>query len=457
MNAGLYILFIFRGMLELLLIRFPQTLAMANPFPFNFPLDPESSRYVQEFAISLGIGLIIGLEREFSKAGDSAHRQSFAGIRTFALTAIFGYLAIVLAHLFLPWFYLAAFTGLIVLLGLGYSFSAKSGDHGGTSEIALILTFILPALVYFGGYLAAVAVAVILTFILAQKFKIHTLVKQLNQQEILQILLFLVLTALLLPLLPDSDFGPYGIFNLYRNWLVVVIFMGLNFITYFLGKFLAPDRSIIMTGILGGLASSTATAWYFSKHSRNNPGSAHLAATAIILASSLMFVRMLVWLFILNYPLLKFAGLAIGILAITGFAIGFFMYRHIIIEHTPTVALPVGNPVNLKDALIFTAVFLVFRWIVAYAGDHYGSSGAYWASTLAGITDIDAITISLADGQYSNLTVQILSVALLIAALTNTMVKYSLCLVMGDRALRILSSKAFLPLLIIGIIAILVT
>ena len=426
---------------------------MANAIPFNLPFDSETIRYVQEFAICLGIGLLIGLEREFSKSSDPEHKQSFAGIRTFTLTAIYGYLAAILSGLIHPAFYLVAFAGLAVLLSLGYVYSARNGDHGGTSEMAQMLTFLLPALVFYGSYLGAVTIAVLLTFILAQKLRIHQLIRQMNKQEIVQILLFLVLTVLLLPLLPDENFGPYGIFNLYRNWMVVAIFMALHFFTYFLGKFLAPERSIVLTGILGGLASSTATAWYFSKYSRNQPESGYLAITAIILASSLMFIRMLVWLLLLNPSLLATSGIVIGLLALSGIGIGLWFYTRKKPIDTTTIALPVSNPVNVRDALVFTMVFLAFRWMVAYAGERYGSNGVYWASILAGITDIDAITISLADGLYSLMTPVILTKALLLAAMTNTLVKFLLCISIGSPTLRIQAIKAFAPILIIGIVA----
>lgn len=146
----------------------------------------------------------------------------------------------------------------------------------------------------------AIAIAVVVATILALKIRLHKVVRALDRSEVFSLLQFAIISALVLPILPDQDFGPYKAFNLYRTWLVVVIFISLNFLAYFLSKFIRDDRSIIATGILGGFASSTATTWYFSRRAKGKQGG-RIEGVAILLASSIMFPRLLVWLALLNH------------------------------------------------------------------------------------------------------------------------------------------------------------
>ncbi len=414
------------------------------------PLDVGTLLLIRQVAITLGTGLLIGLEREYNRHQDSDHHAAFAGIRTFMLVTLTGYLSMVMGELVHPAFIPVMAGGILLLAGLAYWVSARAGDHGGTSEMALVLAFLIGCLVRLEYEFLAVSLTVVITFILAQKFTLHGWIRQLNRSDILAILLFIVLTALLLPWLPDRDFGPFGIFNLYRNWLLVVIFLTLHFLTYFLGKFLARDRSILLTGILGGLASSTATAWFFARRSRSDAGSADLPAAAIIFASSLMFVRILVWLAFLSPKWFHAVWPGILLLAGIGFIIGIRLYRKAGSRSTPSSLPPLAtNPVNLKEAIWFAGLFLAVKWAVNLAHAWLGNAGIALASALAGLTDMDAITISLAD-QTSRSEIRMLTIGLLIAALVNTLVKYGLCLALGSQDLRHSTSRAFLAVLVPG-------
>ena len=258
-----------------------------------------------------------------------------------------------------------------------------------------------------------------------------------------------MITALVLPLLPDQDYGPYGIFNLYKIWLIVAIFVTLNFLAYFLDKYLGQKNSVLITGILGGFASSTATSWYFSRYSGKSEQGGIIEAAAIILASSIMFPRLLIWLLLLNLSLFRMLWIPIILLGLAGLLAGIWISR----KHSnlPTGERPkASNPINLKEAFFFAGIYIAIQFLVAYADQQFGESGVLIASGISGLTDIDAITISMANYHPPGSLSSIAAVAILIAAFSNTAVKYIFCLLFGNANLKKYTSYVFVPLFLSG-------
>jgi uncharacterized membrane protein (DUF4010 family) len=420
--------------------------------PENIVIDETTLEFLKELFIVVGIGFLLGLERQFSK--DAEKESSFAGVRTFPLVALLGYLSLYLGQEVSPLIFGVTMAGTILMIALSYFFTAKEGHKGGTSEFALLICFILGGLVLVDQYHLAVAMAVLVTAILALKVRIHTAVRKLDLNDIFSILLFVVITALVLPLLPDQDYGPYGIFNLYKIWLIVSIFVTLNFLAYFLDKYLGQKNSVLITGILGGFASSTATSWYFSRHSGKSEKGGIIEAAAIILASSIMFPRLLIWLLLLNVTLFKMLWLPIIVLGIAGLLAGIWISR----KHK---MLPEGdrpkasNPINLKEAFFFAGIYIAIQFLVAYADEQFGEKGVLIASGISGLTDIDAITISMANYHPSGSVSTVAAIAILIAAFANTAVKYIFCMLFGNANLKKFTSYVFIPLFLTGFLYIL--
>ena len=416
-------------------------------FPDGLAIDESALEVLKELLIVLGIGFLLGLERQFSK--EKNKESSFAGVRTFPLVATLGYLSLYLTIHVLPGTFLVAMAGTIIMIALSYFFTAKEGHKGGTSEFALLLCFGLGGLVVIDQYHLAVAIGVLVTAILALKVRIHSAVKKLDLDDIFSILVFIVITALVLPLLPDQDYGPYGIFNLYKIWLIVAIFVTLNFLAYFLDKYLGQKNSVLITGILGGFASSTATSWYFSRYSGKSEQGGIIEAAAIILASSIMFPRLLIWLLLLNLSLFRMLWIPIILLGLAGLLAGIWISR----KHSnlPTGERPkASNPINLKEAFFFAGIYIAIQFLVAYADQQFGESGVLIASGISGLTDIDAITISMANYHPPGSLSSIAAVAILIAAFSNTAVKYIFCLLFGNANLKKYTSYVFVPLFLSG-------
>jgi uncharacterized membrane protein (DUF4010 family) len=413
----------------------------------NLGLDQAMLTTIKELLIVLGIGLLLGLEREYSK--QEKVERLFAGVRTFPIVALIGYLALLLADQFFSLIYAVAFTGILIIVALAYSRTQKE-DVGSTTEFSLIIAFILGSLVYAKHYHLAVTVAVIVTTLLTLKIRIHEAVHKLSQKDIFSILYFIIITALVLPLLPDEDFGPYGVLNPYKIWLIVSIFVALNFLAYFLAKFFDHQRSIILTGILGGFASSTATAWYFSRQSGKSEQGGIIQAAAIILASSIMFPRLLIWLLIFNMSLFNTLWLPVILFGALGVGVGYYLSNKGMGKQ-PESKHQIENPINFREALFFAFIYIVIQLVVGFAEEQYGSEGVYLAAGISGLTDIDAITISLADYGKESVSRNVAAVAILIAAFSNTIVKYAFCLIFGNANMKRHVSYAFLPLFAMGI------
>ncbi|MEQ8707176.1 MAG: MgtC/SapB family protein [Phaeodactylibacter sp.] len=398
----------------------------------------------QSLLIVLGIGLLLGLEREQAyhlKEG----KVLFAGIRTFPIVAILGYLAVFLGEVFSGWAFFGVLLGVFSIIGIAF-LRAQSSIGGTTTEFSLMLVFLLGGMVKLGYNQLSVAIAIGVTVLLAFKFRLHKLAGALSQAELMSILQFLLVTALLLPLLPDQDIGPYGFFNAYKTGLILSIFLALNFVGYFLARFF-QDRSTMLTGILGGLASSTATAWYFSRRVGKGKGNGSQEAAAVVLASSIMFPRLLVWPALLNWELFKALALPIMVLGLLGALVSWYLFRSA--PHDELSASPEpGNPLNFREALVFTLIYTGIQLGVGYASEQLGETGVYWAAAISGFADVDAITVSMSEYGYASRRLEVAAVATVLAAFSNTMVKYGFCLAFGNRTMRRKSTLGFAVILL---------
>jgi len=239
--------------------------------------------------ISLGIGALIGIERERRRKG-----AEFAGIRTFMLMALLGTLSVFVSETF-PYFLLVAFIGLVSLIFAGYIMSTKDdGDIGLTSEVAALLTFVLGAICASGeGYKFAPIIAIIITALLALKKYLHLFARRISEREMIDTLKFLVVAFVILPLLPNTYIGPFHVFNPYQIWLMVVFISGISYAGYIAMKIIGPEMGLSVTGIMGGLVSSTAVVTAMAGRVKESESVLKAAVFASVVASSMMFFRIL--------------------------------------------------------------------------------------------------------------------------------------------------------------------
>jgi uncharacterized membrane protein (DUF4010 family) len=235
-------------------------------------MNPEASLFYR-FGVALFIGLLVGLQREYTMDEYSAEGRAemFAGLRTFTLMALVGAAAAMVADMLdSPW----AFVGIVFPLGLliavAYFITAWRGGMGMTTEVAALVTILAGALAYWEQITLAVALAVVTTGLLSLKLELHGFVERLTREDIFAVLKFALITAIILPVLPNETYGPppFDVLNPYTIWLLVVLISGISFLGYVLIKLLNAREGITLTGLLGGLASSTATTLSFAERSQ---------------------------------------------------------------------------------------------------------------------------------------------------------------------------------------------
>jgi uncharacterized membrane protein (DUF4010 family) len=386
---------------------------------------------LQKLGVAILIGLLIGLEREYSK---SQNEKIFAGIRTFPLISTFGFLAGMISAFTSYWVFIFLFSGFSVLVVTAYVFSAKEGGRGGTSEISAILVFLLGSLVFWNFIILAAVIAVIIALFLSTKFQLHTFVGKISMDDIYATIKLGIITVIILPLLPDETVGPLDVLNPRLIWYMVIFISGISFIGYVLIKIFGKDKGIPLTALMGGLVSSTAVAVSMSRKSKSNVSLSDEFANGIIIASAVMYPRVLIVTSVLNISLLSNLWLPVLIFTAAGFAISYFFYKKG--SEKKTDSIEVKNPFKLKSALLFGLVFAIVIFASKAAQVYIGTGGIFAASALAGITSVDAIVLALAKLSGENLSERIAVAAILVATISNNIVKAAIAYFAGSEELR---------------------
>ncbi|MFD2200727.1 MgtC/SapB family protein [Shivajiella indica] len=390
--------------------------------------------FVIRILVAIGIGLIIGLEREYSAKKEGA--ESFVGIRTLVFVSLLGFMGGMMYYLLTPIVYLVIFIAVFILIGISYYVTASKGDIGTTTEFSVLLVFILGSLSFLGFIEISLMVTVVTVVILSSKFRLHSIVGNISVEEFYDFIRFVVITLLIFPFLPNEFYGPYDVINPREIGLVIILTSGLGFVGYILIKLLGTQKGILLSGILGGLVSSTAITWVFSKKSRESPDIAHPCATAILAASSIMIIRVLIWTYIFNRVLFHEIYIAILIIFLIGMAVTLYFYFKESNQKLTTSNIPLGKPLDLQGAFSFGVIFAIILLVVSYANDQLGDKGIILSSGIAGLTDIDAITITVSKLTGVSLGLPLAANAVIVATISNTLVKMGISVWKGSAALR---------------------
>ncbi|MBE0643885.1 MAG: MgtC/SapB family protein [Bacteroidetes bacterium] len=412
-------------------------------------LDISLAVLFQKGAISLLVGALVGIERERS-AED--HQKLFAGIRTFPLIALLGFLSGLLGTAVAPWVlgvFAAGFMGMVVV---SYFLEARTGFHGATSEVAAIMVFVLGVLIHHEFYIVAIATSVVLTLFLSLKAPLQQLIAHVQAEDIYATLKFAIITAIILPILPNTTFGPLDVLNPRQIWYMVVLIAGISFAGYVMVKVLGSKKGLTLTGMMGGLVSSTAVTLSFSQKSRTAPELGKTFASAIVLACSIMFPRILIEIAVVNRSLLAFIWPFIAILTVSG--VGASMLLLFGKKKDSNTEVELQNPFELMSAIKFGLIFALIIFASKAAQIYLGDGGVYLAAGLAGLTDVDAITLSMANLSKTTLSESTAAVAILIAVVMNTIVKASIAFSLGAAALRRYTLPGFGLVLVTGLVLI---
>ena len=382
-------------------------------------------------AMALLMGLLVGIEREH------AHKDIpwFAGIRTFPLITLFGFLcglADLAGH---AWTLPVGLAGVSAVAVAAYMVRSQGPYKGATTEFMALLAYLFGALSALGYVIPAATFAVVATLLLSIKAPLHRLAESIQEDEIYAILKFGVVSVIVLPLLPNRVFGPLKVLNPRLIWWVVVLISALSMVGYVLMRFLGAKQGIAVTGILGGMASSTAATFGLSNQARAQGASlARYFALGITIASTIMFVRVYVITTVIDAPLARALTLPIAIPFVLGVGIAIFLWLRK--EGGGEAALHVKNPMDLWSAIKFGLMFAVVMFVSKAGYKYFGSSGIYTAGVLAGLVDLDAFTISAAQlARDSILATNTANASILVACATNTLVKGGIAVFLGGRPL----------------------
>jgi len=394
-------------------------------------------------AMVLLMGLLIGLEREHSQAEDE---PLFAGVRTFPVISLIGFLSGLVSRAGSVWVLPVALAGVGALAVASYTFKARGPHRGATTEFVAILAFVLGVLTAFECLIPAAAFAVVTTLILSMKAPLHQLAEKIQKDEIFAVLKFGIVTVIVLPLLPNRAFGPFEVLNPRLIWWLVVLISGISMVGYVMMRFWGARRGIAVTGFLGGLASSTAATFGLSRRAREvGSPAARYFALGIVIASTIMFLRVLLLAVVVNPELGRSLALPIAFPTALGATLALVLWRRK--EGQAEAQLEVKNPMELGQALQFGLLFAVVLFVSRAAHHYFGSAGVYVASALAGLTDVDAITVSAARMALDQiLASHTANAAILLACASNTLVKGGIAVVIGGRPLRPAIGPIFLAL-----------
>jgi uncharacterized membrane protein (DUF4010 family) len=393
------------------------------------------------FGAALVAGLLVGLQREyaFRDIDGRAGAELFAGVRTFGLLALLGAGAALAADILAsPLIFFGFLLVVSALVTVGYYIQSKEGDIGMTTEIAALITVVIGALCYWNMLALAAALAVVTTVILALKLQTQSLVSHMKREDVYATLQFAVISAVILPVLPREPIAPppFDVLIPYRIWLLVVFISGISFTGYLLIKLVGASRGVGLTGVLGGMVSSTAVTLSFAQRSRRETTMARAFGLAVILAWTIMFVRVLIEVAVVNAPLLSALWMPLSGAMAAGLAYCVYLYR------SQQGRAEGGeenfeNPFELRPAITFGLLFAVVLLVANVAQMYLGSTGVYLSAIASGAADVDAITLSMADlSRQGALDDRTAALAIVLAVITNTAVKGGIVLVLGGPGLR---------------------
>ena len=403
-------------------------------------------------AVALVVGSVIGLERGWSER-DAPEGTRVAGLRTFALVGFAGGLAAIIGDAFSPAVAAAIALGLAGLLVAIRLQSMPAADVGATTEVAAVATFALGVLAGLGHAVPAAAGAVATAFLLGLKPVLHRWLRALAQREVFAALQLFLISAVVLPLLPDENMGPFGAINPYRLWWMVVLIAALSLAGYGAMRLLGARLGMLVTGLSGGLVSSTATTLALVRQAKGGIG-LHRAITAAIAATSTtMVIRIAAFAAVVYPPLFLQVAVPLAAMAAVGAATAIWFWRRGRGELGTAAVVPTGSPLDLRAAIIFGALLAVVMILAEASQSTFGAFGLYLLSAVSGLVDVDAITLSVADQAQRDLAIEVAGTSVVIAAGVNTAVKAGIAVVLGPAAVGRLVAAALGAMIAAGAMA----
>lgn len=444
-------------------------------------------------AVALGIGFAIGLQRAQSAAAESSVDPSngpsngpssgkptghLGGIRTFPLVALTGAVAGIVGRTYGAWILVAGAVSVMALVAIAYAHDVATRDRRGlTTETAILLTYLLGVLtvtpVAFDGakerWLLAATIGIAATAILSLKQPLHDIAARISQEDLLAWIKFAVVAIVIVPLLPDRAFGPSAqlqVINPQKLGTMIVLIAAIGLVGYVSMRMLGPNRGLGITGLVGGLVSSTAVTLALSSRSKREEAVQDACALGVILANTIMPLRVLIVVTLIDRQLAGYLAPPMLAMSLTGAVFAFLASRRsqpqfsneISNENSNGNSVNLANPFELGPAIKFGLLYGAILLLTRLAEIHLGDTGLYVAGLIAGVTDIDAITLSVAQlAGVGGTALTTASATILLAAASNTLFKASIALSTGSPVFRARVGLAFGVMVVAAVVALAIT
>jgi uncharacterized membrane protein (DUF4010 family) len=396
-------------------------------------------------ALSLGLGLLVGFQREWAA-------KRLAGVRTFPLVALLGTLSAQLAAAFGGWVLAAGLVALaaIVWSGSQESHTGAAPESGITTEVALLVMFVVGATVAQGQHLAAVAVSGVVAVLLHWKRPLHDFVRRVGQDEASSVMQLVLVGLVILPALPDRDFGPFHVLNPFQIWSMVVLIVSMSLVAYLVQRLAGADAGTVAAGVLGGLISSTATTVSYARGTKSAPERVPATALVLALSSAIVLPRVLLLATVVSPTVV--APMAPPLLVMFALMLGLACLTYLLTRRELQAAEVEHPSSDLRAAVGFGLLYAAVLLAVASARHWFGTSGLYVVSALSGLTDVDAITLSTVQlVRAGREPIEIAWRLVLIGVLANLFFKGAAAIALGHRRIRVWVGALFGAAIALGI------
>jgi len=395
---------------------------------------------LQRLLVAVAVGILIGLDRE--RAETRKRQRLFAGVRTFPLIALAGAMPMLLIDRLGPAMLVVSFIAVAAVAVVSYLRSSAAGAIGATTEMAAVVTFLIGVLAGAGEVIIAGATGVAVAVLLVAKPRLESFSRALSEAELAAALELAVVSVIVLPLVPNRGYGPWGVLNPFEIWLVVVLVSGLGFAGFVAMRLLGERRGIAVSGVVGALVSSTAVTVSMAAQSRENTRLGGVAAAAAILASTIMGVRVVVLTGAIDMGIVPRLLPVVVAMGIVGAIAAVLLLRAAPSGPAETKEARIRNPFSLTAALTFGVVYAVILLVVRAAQEYFGANGIYLAAVLSAVADVDAVSIAFARLGAGTTAWRGPAAAVSIALVTNTLTKLGIAVTMGAGSFRAYVSAA---------------
>ena len=368
------------------------------------------------FFVALAIAFLIGLERESASARKP---RIFAGVRTYTLIGVYGFGCAWLFHIDVSWAMPVGMLSVTALLIVAYLAKLREDHIGWTSEVAALLTFITGALCLLADLWVPMALGIVATFLLSEKSKIERFVEHLDKAEFLAVIKFLLVTLIILPVLPNQEYTAFRL-NPRQIWQIVVLVSAIGFIGYFLSKKFGARIGLWLSGVLGGIVSSTAVSLVAGRIAQQSPHQSGNALQASIIAGSVMYLRILILIWIINPAFVPHIWWKLVLLSLVGLVLSIRIKSGGATPDKTIVKTP-ANPFEIRPALVFASLFVILSVVTSLAQTYYGSAGLMALAALTGVTDIDPFILSIVNNAPGFQS--FLFAAITVSMMSNTLIK----------------------------------